>query len=177
MMAPVMAASAPRLADAFPDAARLGELLRRRGLRVAVAESCTGGLLGAALTAVPGSSDYVLGGVIAYANEVKTALLGVDASLLEQYGAVSEQVARAMAEGARARLGADLAASITGVAGPAGEGSAKPAGLVYVAVAGPGDAMRVVRLTDDLGREGNRGAAVEAALRLLSDAIVEDPPR
>jgi nicotinamide-nucleotide amidase len=168
------AVSTPVLAGDFPDAAPLGELLRRRGLRVAVAESCTGGLLGAALTAVPGSSDYVLGGVIAYSNAVKMALLGVDPSLLEQVGAVSEEVARAMAAGVRARLGADVAVAITGVAGPTPDGSAKAAGLVYVAVAGPGaEDMRVVRLSDDHGREGNRGAAVTAALRLLREAIEE----
>jgi PncC family amidohydrolase len=167
------AVSTPVLAEAFPEAASLGAALRARGLRVAVAESCTGGLLGAALTAVSGSSDYVLGGVVAYANEVKRALLGVDAALLERYGAVSEEVARAMAVGARSRLGADLGAAITGVAGPTSESSTKRAGLVYVAVAGPGaDDMRVERLVDDRGREGNRAAAVAAALRLLHDAIL-----
>jgi PncC family amidohydrolase len=160
------------LADAFPEAAEVGRLLRERGLRVVVAESCTGGLLGAALTAVPGSSDYVLGGVIAYSNALKTALLGVPDELLQAYGAVSEEVARAMAEGARGRLGADLAVSITGVAGPAGEGEAKPSGLIWLARSGPGDAAptRTQRLEGDHGREGNRAAAVRAALRLLGEA-------
>jgi PncC family amidohydrolase len=175
MMAGEMPPTGPQLADAFPDAASLGALLRSRGLRVAVAESCTGGLLGAALTAVPGSSDYVVGGVIAYGNEVKTALLGVDPALLERHGAVSEEVARAMAEGAVAALHADLAAAITGVAGPAGEGATKPPGLVFVAVAGPGATTRCVRLDDDRGREGNRASAVTAALRLLRDAIEAAP--
>jgi PncC family amidohydrolase len=170
------APQAPLLAEAFPEAATLGDLLRRRGLRVAVAESCTGGLLGAALTAMPGSSDYVLGGVVAYADEVKTALLGVPEQMLREHGAVSEEVARAMAEGARTRLGADLAAAITGVAGPASEGSDKPAGLVYVAVAGPGSGVRVARLDRDLGREGNRAAAVRSALDLLSDAATGAAP-
>ncbi|HZS14908.1 MAG TPA: CinA family protein [Candidatus Dormibacteraeota bacterium] len=164
-----MPATAPRLADDFPEAARTGELLRGRGWRVAVAESCTGGLLGAALTAVPGSSDYVLGGVLAYANEVKTALLGVDPELLAVHGAVSEEVARAMAEGVRNALQADVAAAVTGVAGPAAESSSKPAGLVFVAVAGPGGSTRVVRLDEDLGREGNRAAAVRAALQLIAE--------
>lgn len=172
------AVSIPVLAEAFPEAAPLGALLRGRGLSVAVAESCTGGLLGAALTAVPGSSDYVLGGVVAYSNAVKTALLDVDPALLQRHGAVSEEVARAMAAGARSRLGADVAAAITGVAGPTSDGSSKAAGLVYVAVAGPGaEDMRVLRLEDDRGREGNRAAAVDAALRLLHDAILGDGAR
>jgi PncC family amidohydrolase len=173
MMAPDMTPRAPLLAEAFPEVAELGDLLRRRGLRVAVAESCTGGLLGAALTSVPGSSDYVLGGVVAYADGVKTALLGVPTAMLRAHGAVSGEVARAMAEGARERLGADLAAAITGVAGPASEGTDKPPGLVFVAVAGPGGDTRVVRLDRDLGREGNRAAAVRAALNLLRDAAAE----
>jgi PncC family amidohydrolase len=165
------ASRAPQLADAFPESRRLGELLRRRGLRIAVAESCTGGLLGAALTAIPGSSDYVLGGVIAYANGLKTAQLGVAEALLAAHGAVSEAVARAMAAGVRARLGADLGVAITGVAGPGAEGEAKPAGLIWLAVAGPEpDSVRALRLEGDHGREGNRAAAVRAALELAEAA-------
>ncbi len=159
---------APRLAELFPDSAAAGELLRSRGWTVAVAESCTGGLLGAALTAVPGSSVYVLGGVIAYDNAVKTGLLGVDATLLEQQGAVSGEVAAAMARGAQERLGADVGLGITGVAGPGAEGG-KPAGLVFVAIASPGGG-RVVRLEGDRGRDGNRANAVAAALRLVVEA-------
>jgi len=162
---------APSLAGAFPEAQRVGETLRRQDLRVAVAESCTGGLLGAALTAVPGSSDYVLGGVIAYSNALKTALLGVPDEMLQAHGAVSEEVAIAMARGARERLRVDVGVSITGVAGPGGESPAKPAGLIWLAVAGPQpDALRTQRLDGDHGREGNRAAAVHAALRLLEEA-------
>jgi len=113
------------------------EQLRRRGQTLAVAESCTGGGLGAALAAVPGASEMWLGGVIAYANGLKQALLGVPAPLLEQHGAVSDPVAQAMAEGARRATGADWALAITGVAGPAGGSAAKPVGLVHIAVAGP----------------------------------------
>ena len=113
------------------------EQLRRRGQTLAVAESCTGGGLGAALAAVPGASEVWLGGVIAYANGLKQALLGVPAPLLEQHGAVSDPVAQAMAEGARRATGADWALAITGVAGPAGGSAAKPVGLVHIAVAGP----------------------------------------
>ena len=157
----------PQLAQLFPDSAVAGAVLRARGWRVAVAESCTGGLLGAALTAVPGSSAYVLGGVIAYDNAVKIRLLDVDPSTLAQHGAVSEEVAAAMARGVRERLGAEVGVSTTGVAGPGFEEGGKPAGLVFVALAAPA-VERLVRLDDDHGREGNRAAAVQAALELIA---------
>jgi PncC family amidohydrolase len=156
--------SGPRLADAFPESAQAAAALVAGGLSVAVAESCTGGLLGAAITALPGSSRYLRGGVVAYANEVKTRLLDVPAELIEAHGAVSEEVALAMASGVRERLGADLGLAITGVAGPGAEGP-KPAGLIWVAAAGPGQ-RRALRLEGDHGREPNRAAAVRAALRL-----------
>jgi nicotinamide-nucleotide amidase len=111
--------------------------LRGRGLQLAVAESCTGGLLGARLTARPGSSDYFAGGVISYANQAKMDLLDVPPGMLAQYGAVSEEVAGAMADGAREALHADYALSITGVAGPDGGTPDKPVGLVYLGCAGP----------------------------------------
>jgi PncC family amidohydrolase len=161
----------PLLSDAFPEAGRVGLALRRAGLTVAVAESCTGGLLGAALTAVPGASLYVLGGVIAYADPVKVAILGVREEVLAAQGAVSEAVAQAMAEGARRRLGSDVGLGVTGVAGPDGEGDGKPVGLIWVACSGPGDAMSAVRNLEDRGREGNRATAVHLALRLCLAAV------
>ena len=171
MMAPDMnsVTDPPRLAAAFPETLRLADLLRRSRLHIAVAESCTGGLLGAAMTAVPGSSAYVLGGVIAYADAVKTALLGVDDALIRTHGAVSEAVALAMATGVRERLGAEFGLAITGVAGP-GSSEGKPAGLTWVAVAGP-RAVHTRRLDGDQGREVNRAAAVRAALGLADAAV------
>lgn len=113
----------------------VGRLLAERGRTLAVAESCTGGLIAQKLTDVPGSSAYFLGGVVAYGNAAKRDLLGVPAKLLATHGAVSDEVARAMAEGARARFGADLAVATTGIAGPGGGTPEKPTGLVHVALA------------------------------------------
>lgn len=161
----------PLLASAFPETAEVGARLRSRGLYVAVAESCTGGLLGAALTAIPGSSDYVLGGVIAYANAAKAELLGVRQDVLDTYGAVSEECARAMAHGVRDRLHAHIGVAITGVAGPGGESPDKPAGLIWLALVAPGDVSCTQRLDGDHGREANRAAAVHAALQMIVDAV------
>ena len=159
----------PTLDEAFPDAALLGRALAGAGLTIAVAESCTGGLLGAALTAVPGSSAYVRGGVIAYADDVKAEHLGVGRHLLATHGAVSPEVAGAMASGVRVRFQASLGVGITGVAGPDAS-ERKPAGLVFIAVADPAN-VRVIRLDEDHGRELNRAYAVRAALRLCDDVI------
>jgi nicotinamide-nucleotide amidase len=139
---------------------------RAQGLRIAVAESCTGGMLGARLTAVPGSSDVVLGGVIAYANEVKERLLGVPAESIARAGAVSEEVARAMASGAREKLGADIGIGITGIAGPGGGTPEKPVGTVWTAVdvAGVVQARRSVYVGD---REEIRQRAAQGALNMV----------
>jgi len=140
--------------------------LRSRAANMAVAESCTGGLLGARITARPGSSDYFAGGVISYSNQAKMDLLGTPPGVLAQYGAVSEEVAKAMAEGARAALRADYALSITGVAGPDGGTPEKPVGLVYLGCAGPGGTS--VRRADFPGdRDTVRTFAATAALHLL----------
>jgi PncC family amidohydrolase len=157
------------LAVAFPEAALLGERLVEAAMTIAVAESCTGGLLGAALTATPGSSAYVRGGVIAYADDVKAEHLGVGRHLIATHGAVSAEVAEAMAVGARTRLEATIGVGITGVAGPEAS-EHKPAGLIFVAVASP-DSAWVIRLDGDLGREANRARAVRAALDLCAEIV------
>jgi nicotinamide-nucleotide amidase len=147
------------------------ELLIARDETVATAESLTGGLVAAALTTVPGSSAAVRGGVVAYATELKAALLGVPADLLERHGAVHGAVAEAMAEGARDRLGASTGVATTGVAGP-DPAEGKPVGMVFVAVAGPGGlASRQLALTGD--REEIRAATVASVLGLLISALQE----
>ncbi len=142
------------------------DLARSRGLSLATAESCTGGLVAARLTSVPGSSDVFRGGVVAYSNDVKEGELGVPRTILEEHGAVSAEAAHAMADGARERLGADLAISVTGVAGPGGGTESKPVGLVYLHAVGPdGAEARRIDLPGD--REMVRGRATAAALHLL----------
>ncbi|MDA1157953.1 MAG: competence/damage-inducible protein A, partial [Cyanobacteria bacterium] len=142
--------------------------LRLRGQTVAVAESCTGGGLGAALAAVPGASDVFLGGVIAYANGVKQGLLGVPAELLLAHGAVSDPVAQAMAEGARRVTGADWGLAITGVAGPGGGSDEKPVGLVHLAIAGPdGCSSEGVRFGTSRGRTWIQTLSAGEALNRL----------
>jgi len=123
--------SAPDFADLCTLAAELGAALGRRRLHLATAESCTGGLIAAAVTSVAGSSTWFERGVVTYANTAKTDLLGVEASLFDQVGAVSPEVARAMAAGARLRAGADLAVAVTGIAGPGGGSAEKPVGTVW----------------------------------------------
>ena len=147
-------------------AERLQELCLGRGLTVATAESCTGGLVASAITDVSGSSGYFRGGIVAYADEAKMTLLDVPGELLEAHGAVSAQVARAMAVGARARLCVDLAVSVTGVAGPGGGSASKPVGLTYVAVA-DATGVEVRRFSWDGDRLANKDASARAALELL----------
>lgn len=144
----------------------VGELLRKKGLTLGVAESCTGGLLGMRITEVPGSSDYFRGGIIAYSNQVKREVLGVPGEILEEKGAVSPECARAMAEGARRVCRADLALAITGIAGPSGGTPDKPVGLVYIALASP-EGVAVERHEFRGSRQGIRWSSSEAALALL----------
>ena len=136
------------------------------GKTLVTAESCTGGGIGAALTAVPGSSAVYKGGVISYTNWVKENILGVERSLLEGYGAVSEPVAKAMAEGARKTLNADIAVSVTGLAGPDGDDRGNPIGLVYVGYADE-NATEVISCCFSGNREEVRMQAVAAALHLI----------
>ena len=144
------------------------EQLRKQQQTLSVAESCTGGGLGAELTAIPGSSDVLLGGVIAYSNALKQSLLGVSAELLEQFGAVSDPVAQAMAEGVRQLTGSDWSMAVTGIAGPGGGTADKPVGLVHLAVAGPdGCVSQPIRLGDSRGRDWVRTVSAGEALNRL----------
>lgn len=148
------------------------DLLTARGATIAVAESLTGGMLAAALTAVPGASAAVRGGVVAYATDLKAALLGVPGELLDRHGAVHPDVARAMAEGVRSRLGAAVGAATTGVAGPDPQ-DGQPVGTVYIAVSmGSGTAVRSLALPG--GRRQIREVTVEQALGLLICRLRED---
>lgn len=147
-------------------AQRVGELLKEQGGTVAVAESCTGGLLGAALTDVAGSSAYFEGGVLAYSNEVKVRELGVSASDIDTHGAVSETVARQLSNGVRSRFGTSYGIGITGVAGPDGGTEEKPVGTVWISVAGPEKTVTKLHLFGP-DRRNNRERSVAAALAML----------
>jgi nicotinamide-nucleotide amidase len=140
--------------------------LRKAGLRVATAESCTGGLIVGALTEIAGSSDVVERGFVTYSNEAKTELLGVPPALIRDKGAVSEEVARAMAEGALARSRAEVAVAVTGIAGPGGATATKPVGLVHIAAARRGGATLHSRHVFAGDRSAVRRATVIAALDL-----------
>ena len=156
-----------------PDlAVRVGERLSRRGLRLALAESCTGGLLGARLTEEGGASRFLSAGLITYSNRAKVDLLGVAETLLAEHGAVSEPVARAMAEGARQRTGADAALAVTGIAGPDGGTAEKPVGTVWIA-ASLGERAVTRRFAFEGGRSAVREASVREALTLL-DSLLEE---
>ncbi|HBV98829.1 MAG: competence protein ComA [Peptococcaceae bacterium BICA1-7] len=144
----------------------VGRLLEERGLSLGLAESCTGGMIAARITDVPGSSAYFAGGVVAYDNSIKEVVLGVPAGELNQYGAVSGQVARSMAEGARKLMKTDFGLAVTGVAGPGGGTPGKPVGLVYIALTGPrGTTARELRLAGS--RAQIRTATVQEALTML----------
>jgi PncC family amidohydrolase len=141
-----------------------------RGITVAVAESCTGGLIADSITDIAGSSGYFAGGVVSYSNEAKERLLDVPHDALAAHGAVSAQVARAMADGVRSRFGATVGISVTGIAGPDGGTTAKPVGLTYVAVAdGAGADVRRHMWTGN--RRANKTASAEAALEMALDRI------
>jgi nicotinamide-nucleotide amidase len=158
------------------DASRIEEyvvgMCRAQGLTLATAESCTGGMVAERLTSVPGSSQVFLGGVVAYADEVKAAELGVPQEVLERHGAVSAETAAAMAAGARERLGADVAVAITGIAGPGGGSEEKPVGLVYLhAEASFGSRRKRFVFPGD--REGIRRRATVTALHLTRGLLAQ----
>lgn len=150
--------------------AQVGELLRRHALRLALGESCTGGLLGHRLTNVPGSSDYFLGSVVAYSNSVKERVLGVRPETLRDQGAVSRETALEMARGARSLLGADLGLAVTGIAGPGGALLGKPVGLTWVALASAHqEAAREFTWQGD--RLSNKSQSAQAGLEILRDYL------
>ena len=153
-------------AEALLDAARV------KGLKIATAESCTGGLIAGLLTEIPGSSDVLDRGFVTYSNDAKEAMLGIPPALLRQHGAVSEAVARAMAEGATRNSAAQLSVAVTGIAGPGGGTEEKPVGLVHIAAARAGEATlhRECRF-GDIGRGAIRLASIAAALELLSQLV------
>ena len=158
--------------DEDPIEAHVLALCRERGWTMGTAESCTGGLVAARLTGIPGSSDVFRGGVVAYANEIKQAELGVPADLLAEHGAVSPEVAEAMAKGARARLGVDVAVSVTGIAGPDGGTEEKPVGLVYLHAEGPGGGVgREFSFPGD--RPSIRARSAVGALHLVRRLLME----
>ncbi len=146
----------------------VGAALRAARQTLATAESCTGGMIGAALTDVPGSSEYYLGGVVSYANEAKRELLGVEQNLLDAHGAVSEPVARAMAEGAKRRFASDYAIAVTGIAGPGGGSAEKPVGLVFIGLATPRETRVQMRL---LGHDASRAEIRLRATNLALDLL------
>ncbi|MBL8598715.1 MAG: CinA family protein [Devosia sp.] len=145
-------------------------LIGRRQM-IVTAESCTGGLIAGALTDVPGSSEAVFGGYVTYANEAKAGMIGVDRDLIRAHGAVSEQVARAMAEGALKASGAAIAIAVTGIAGPGGGTEGKPVGLVHFAYADASKTIHVEKRFGDLGRQVVREETVKTALGLVLDGL------
>jgi nicotinamide-nucleotide amidase len=161
--------------DPIHDGAlRVLDACRRRGFTVATAESCTGGLVSGALTEIPGSSDVLDRGFVTYSNAAKQAMLGVPADVLERHGAVSRETAYAMAAGALAMSGADLAVAVTGIAGPGGGSASRPVGLVHFAAARRGgrDIHREKRF-GDIGRSAVRARSVAEALAMLEELATE----
>ncbi len=153
-----------------PIEIQMGEILRSRGLKLATAESCTGGLIADRITDVPGSSDYFLGGVVAYAYEAKVGVLGVSWDTLKAYGAVSRETVLEMALGACRVLGADLAVSVSGIAGPGGGLPDKPVGTTWIGLVTPGGQW-ARKFVWDSDRRGNKELSVDAALELVMDYL------
>ncbi|MCI0714649.1 MAG: CinA family protein [Chloroflexi bacterium] len=152
---------------------QLGKLLLERNLTISSAESCTGGLVMHRITNVPGSSAYFLGGIVAYSNSIKHSLLGIQENTLNVFGAVSEQVAAAMARGVRGSYGTDLAIGVTGIAGPGGDTEDKPVGLTFIALTTE-DSTHVHRFVWDGDRIANKEASAEAALKIVVDYLTHN---
>ena len=152
------------------------DLLAERNQTIVTAESCTGGMIASALTDIPGASASVYGGYITYANSAKSRMIQVQPRLIADYGAVSNQVARAMADGARNTARADFAVAATGIAGPDGGSEKKPVGLVYVAVSSELATVVIEHRFGDLGRDAIRKATVDAALDLVLQVLTSDQP-
>ncbi|MGH2455502.1 MAG: CinA family protein [Candidatus Limnocylindria bacterium] len=163
--------STPTEAQLELAGARLGDALLDRGWKLACAESSTGGLIGHVITMVPGASRYFVGGVISYTNQAKEIELGVPPELIERHGAVSAEVAEAMAEGARRRFGVELGLGVTGIAGPDGGTDAKPVGTHHVAVSLRGRPVRLEHRAFGHDRDGNKAAAAMLALELALDEV------
>jgi nicotinamide-nucleotide amidase len=149
---------------------KISIVLKKRKLTIATAESCTGGLIAHTLTNISGSSDYFGRGVVSYSKESKTEMLGVSEEILKEYGAVSEQVAKSMAEGIRTRSNVDIGLATTGIAGPTGGTKAKPVGLVYIAISTSKD-TKVKRFNFSDGRLQNKESTCKAALQMLLDYL------
>jgi PncC family amidohydrolase len=162
----------PSEAELARVGARLGDALRARDWRLSTAESSTGGLIGHAITMTPGASDYYAGGVICYSNLAKEVALGVPHVLIEAHGAVSEEVAAALAAGAAHRFETEVGISVTGIAGPEGGSERKPVGTHYVGVVRRGHPVRVEHHLFSLDRDGNQAAAAMAALALALDEVL-----
>ncbi len=153
---------------------QIGNLLRARGWTLATAESCTGGLIADRLTNIPGSSDYFMGGIVAYANAVKMQTLGVPGETIERYGAVSQETVLAMARGARAALRVDIAVSVSGIAGPGGGLPGKPIGTTWVGLAAPDGAWARTFIWNG-DRQQNKAYSAQAALQFVFDYLTRVP--
>ncbi|UYO00351.1 MAG: CinA family protein [Devosia sp.] len=159
-----------------PVGKQIIDILSERKQTIVTAESCTGGLIAASLSDVPGASAALYGGYVTYANAAKSKMIRVQSRLIRDYGAVSNQVARAMADGARNTANVDIAVSATGIAGPDGGSDKKPVGLVYVAVSSDLATVVIEHRFGDIGRDAIRQATVQAALDLVLQVLTSDPP-
>jgi nicotinamide-nucleotide amidase len=168
---------AARKAESAPvnPGKRIIDILTENKQSIVTAESCTGGMIASALTDIPGASAAVYGGYVTYANAAKSRMIHVQARLIRDYGAVSNQVARAMADGARNTARADYAVAVTGIAGPDGGSDKKPVGLVYIAVSSELATVVIEHQFGDLGRDEIRRASVNAALELVLQVLTSDP--